>query len=162
MMYVGGIGHALSICLDSCDIGVWLGTYGVAALMSCTSRCVFCCISRNFAFGGKVHCPPYGPWDHVPPHVWTDKSNSAATQDEVEDEAGLCALCCQTHSTITVCGECNSRSIARQQGLSVNPRQLDHHTTCPTPRNRCTTVQTVVCRHSPSGLPGALLLYDPS
>ena len=25
----------------------------VVALMSCTSPCVFCCISRNFAFGGR-------------------------------------------------------------------------------------------------------------
>ena len=49
--------------------------------------------------------PPYGPWDHVPPHVWTDKSNSATTQDEAEDEAEVCVLCCQTRSTITVCGE---------------------------------------------------------
>ena len=23
----------------------------------------------------QVHHPTYGPWDHVPPHVWTDKSN---------------------------------------------------------------------------------------
>ena len=26
---------------------------GVATLMSCTSPCVLCCISRNFAFGGR-------------------------------------------------------------------------------------------------------------
>ena len=25
----------------------------MAALMSCTGPCVFCCISRNFAFGGR-------------------------------------------------------------------------------------------------------------
>ena len=25
----------------------------MAALISCTSPCVFCCISRNFAFGGR-------------------------------------------------------------------------------------------------------------
>ena len=31
MMCMDGIGHALSICLDSCGIGVWLGTFGVAA-----------------------------------------------------------------------------------------------------------------------------------
>ena len=28
-------------------------TSGVAAQMTCTSLCVFCCISRNFAFGGR-------------------------------------------------------------------------------------------------------------
>ena len=33
-------------------------------------------------------------------------SNSAATQDEGEDEADVCVLCCQKHSTITFCGEC--------------------------------------------------------
>ena len=38
MMCMGGIGHALSICLDSC------GTFGLASLMSCISPCVFCCI----------------------------------------------------------------------------------------------------------------------
>ena len=43
---------------------------------------------------------------HVPPHVWTDKSNSAATQDEGEDEAEVCAFCCQKRTTITVSGEC--------------------------------------------------------
>ena len=41
------------------------------------------------------------------PHVWTDKSNSAASQDEGEDEAEVCALCCQKRPTITVCGECH-------------------------------------------------------
>ena len=54
----------------------------------------------------QVRHPPYGPWDHVPPHVWTDKSNSAATEDEGEDEVEVCALCCHKCSTITVCGEC--------------------------------------------------------
>ena len=49
---MGGIGHTF-ICLDSCAIGVWLGTFGVAALLSCTTPCVFCCISCNFAFGGR-------------------------------------------------------------------------------------------------------------
>ena len=53
MMCMGGIGHTLSICLDSCGIVVWLVTPGVATLMSCPSPCVFCCISRNFAFGGR-------------------------------------------------------------------------------------------------------------
>ena len=59
-----------------------------------------------FCIWRQVHHSPYGPWDHVLPHVWTDKSNSATTQDEVEDEAHVCALCCQKRSTITVCGEC--------------------------------------------------------
>ena len=37
MMCMGGTGHALSSCLLGCGIGVWLGTSGVAAPMSCTS-----------------------------------------------------------------------------------------------------------------------------
>ena len=40
MMCMGGIGHALSICLDNCGIGVWLGTSRVAALISCASPCL--------------------------------------------------------------------------------------------------------------------------
>ena len=78
----------------------------MAAPMSCTSQSAFCCILRNFASAGKSVTPPYGPWEHVPPHVWTDQSNSAATQDEVEDEAEVCVLCCQRCSTVAVCDEC--------------------------------------------------------
>ena len=48
----------------------------------------------------------YGPWEHAPPHVWTDHSNSAAMQDEAEDEAEVCVLCCQKRSTVAVCDEC--------------------------------------------------------
>ena len=47
-----------------------------------------------------------GPWDHVPPHVWTDESKSASTEDDGEDEVEVCALCCHKHSTVTVCDEC--------------------------------------------------------
>ena len=61
---------------------------------------------KQFCIRRQVCHPPYGPWDHVPPHVWNDKSNSAATKDEGEDGADVCALCCQKRSTITVCGEC--------------------------------------------------------
>ena len=53
-----GIGHALSSCLLGCGIGVWLGTSGVAAPMSCTSQPVFCCNLHNFASGGKSVTPP--------------------------------------------------------------------------------------------------------
>ena len=48
----------------------------------------------QFCIRRQVRHPPYGPWEHVPPHVWTDQSNSAATQDEAEDEADVCVLCC--------------------------------------------------------------------
>ena len=78
----------------------------MAAPMSCTSQSAFCCILHIFASGGKSVTPPYGPWEHVPPQVWTDQSNSAATQDEAEDEAEVCVLCCQRRSTVVVCDEC--------------------------------------------------------
>ena len=55
---MGGTGHALSSCLLGCGIGVWLGTSGVAAPMSCTSQSAFCCISHSFASGGKSVTPP--------------------------------------------------------------------------------------------------------
>ena len=88
-MCMGGRGFALSTCLGSCGIGVWLG---MAAQMRHTSLCLFCCISCNVAFGGRSVTHLW-PWNHVPPYVWTDKSNSAATQDEGEDEvAPLFAL----------------------------------------------------------------------
>ena len=48
----------------------------------------------QFCIRRQVRHPCCGPWDHVLPHVWTDKSNPAATQDEGEDEADVCALCC--------------------------------------------------------------------
>ena len=84
----------------------------MAAPMSCISQSIFCCILRNFAFAGRCVAPPYGPWEHVPPHVWTDKSNLATTQDEAEDEAEVCLLCCHKLSTITVCGECEEHYCA--------------------------------------------------
>ena len=34
------------------------------------------------------------------------QSNSAATQEQAEDEAELCVLCCQRRSTVAVCDEC--------------------------------------------------------
>ena len=59
----GGIGHTLRSCLLGCGIGVWLGTFGVVAPMSCTPQSVFCCILRNFAFTSKSVTPP-PPMDH--------------------------------------------------------------------------------------------------
>ena len=73
---------------------------------------MFYCISRNFAFGGRCVTLVLDQLDFVPPHVWTHKSMSVATQDEGEDEAEVCALCRQKCSTITVCGECKEHSCA--------------------------------------------------
>ena len=60
----------------------------------------------------EVRHPPYGPWDYVPPHISTDKCNSAAVQDQGEDEVEVCALCCQKRSTITVSGQCKEHYCA--------------------------------------------------
>ena len=60
----------------------------------------------QFCIRRQVRHPPYGPWEHVRPQVWTEQSNSAATQDEAEDEVEVCVLCCQRRSTVTVCDEC--------------------------------------------------------
>ena len=56
--------------------------------------------------GDVAYPPSFGPWEHVPPHVWTDQSNLAAPQDQAEDEAEVCVLCCQRRSTVAVCDEC--------------------------------------------------------
>ena len=53
VMFMGGTEHTSSNCLLIYGIGVLLGTSSVVALMICTSLWVFCCISRNFAFGGR-------------------------------------------------------------------------------------------------------------
>ena len=67
-----------------------------------------CRSEPKFSWGPLVPAwhPPYGPWGHVPPHVWTDESNLAAMEDDGEDEVDVCALCCHTHSTVTVYDEC--------------------------------------------------------
>ena len=72
----------------------------MAAPMSCTSQSAFCCILHSFASGGKSVTPPtdHGSRSRLmfgltkatrPPRKMT-----AATQDEAEDEAEVCVLCC--------------------------------------------------------------------
>ena len=56
----------------------------------------FCLHFTQFCIWRQVRHPPYGPWEHVPPQVWTDQSNSAATQDEAEDEAEVCRGMCRS------------------------------------------------------------------
>ena len=53
-----------------CRSEVFFRTSSVAAPTICTSKSAFCFILRNFAFGRQVRRPPYGPWEHVPPHVY--------------------------------------------------------------------------------------------
>ena len=74
----------------------------------------------QFCIRRQVRHPlPYGPWEHVPPHVWTDQSNSATTQDDAEDEAAVCVLCCQKRSTVTVCDECKGMPCTQCEVLDV-------------------------------------------
>ena len=63
----------------------------MAAPMSCQSVRVLLHFSQ-FCIQRQVRHPPYGPWNHVPPHVWTDEGNLAATEDEGEDE--IRSVCC--------------------------------------------------------------------
>ena len=62
----------------------------------------------QFCVRKQARYPPYGLWEHVPPHVWksTGATVEDATQDDVGDEVDICALCCQKHTTIAY-GECN-------------------------------------------------------
>ena len=69
------------------------------------------CILLHFiqiCIQGQVYYPSYGPWEHVPTHVWksTEATVRDAAQDDVGDEVDICSLCCQKH-TETICGECN-------------------------------------------------------
>ena len=52
-MCMGGTAHAFSNCLLACGIGVWFGTFGLAAPMSCTSQSMYDCIFLNFVVGGR-------------------------------------------------------------------------------------------------------------
>ena len=53
MMCMDGIGPEVSNCSLICGIGVWFGTFGVAAPMSCINLYEFYCILRSSASGGK-------------------------------------------------------------------------------------------------------------
>ena len=60
----------------------------------------------QFCIRRQVRHPHYGPWEHVLPHVWTDQSYSAATQDEAEDEAEVCVCCVVRSAPLAVWDEC--------------------------------------------------------
>ena len=58
-------------------------------------------IRRQFRYA------PYGPWDHVPPHVWTtdDQDDDNCVIDVDNDVPDVCVLCCHKRKT-TACGDC--------------------------------------------------------
>ena len=69
----------------------------MAAVVSCTSPCVFYCTSCNFAFGGwsVTLIIGHGTMSRL---KYGLINNSATMKDEGEDEA----LCCQKHPTINL------------------------------------------------------------
>ena len=105
-MCMGGIRHALSKCLLAC---------GIANELHQSLRVLL--LFMLFCIWRQVCRPPYGARDYVPRHVCPDKGNSAATQGEGEDEADVCAFCCQKHSTITGCGECQEHYCEEQRNV---------------------------------------------
>ena len=46
--------------------------------------------------------PPYGPWPHVPPHVWADVQEEIHVDDD-GDDGEVCALCCMKKSSLSKC-----------------------------------------------------------
>ena len=66
-MCMVSIGHVLSTCLHTCDIGALRGTYGGDPVPSCMSTCRYSCICNSFR--RQVRYPPYGLWEHVLAHV---------------------------------------------------------------------------------------------
>ena len=50
---------------------------------------------QQFLIRRQVRCPPYGPWAHVPAHVWTAPTQEDKDdEDVVGDDGDVCALCC--------------------------------------------------------------------
>ena len=73
---------------------VWLG---VVVLINCTKVCASCCIS---CISKQVQSQPYGPWNHVPPHVWALVDDpSTALVDDCEGDEDVYALSCLKYTT---------------------------------------------------------------
>ena len=50
---------------------------------------------QQFLIGRQVRYPPYGPWEHVPAHVWAAPTRGDDDdEDVVGDDGDVCALCC--------------------------------------------------------------------
>ena len=60
----------------------------------------------QFAFIGKSVTPPMDHGSMSRLMFGLTKATRATMQDEAEDEAEVCVLCCQKRSTVTVCDEC--------------------------------------------------------
>ena len=50
---------------------------------------------QQFLIRRQVRYPSYGPWEHVPAHVWTAPTQEDNDdEDIVGDDGDVCALCC--------------------------------------------------------------------
>ena len=65
----------------------------------------------QFCTSRQVRYAPYGPWDHVPPHVWATDGPTNEDADPEGEPPQVCALCCQKRPTAP-CGECNEQYCA--------------------------------------------------
>ena len=74
----------------------------MASPISCTSPSVYCCIFSQICIQRQVRHLLTDHGTMFKPHVWTDESNSAPTEDEVE----VYVLCCHKRCTGTDCDEC--------------------------------------------------------
>mmetsp|Transcript_69848 Transcript_69848/g.123156 ORF Transcript_69848/g.123156 Transcript_69848/m.123156 type:complete len:139 (-) Transcript_69848:285-701(-) len=60
----------------------------------------------QFCIRRQMRYPPYGPWEHIPTHVWADDTDSVDVDDETLDVTpDVCALCCHKRKS-TPCIEC--------------------------------------------------------
>ena len=64
---------------------------------------------QQFLIRRQVQYPPYGPWEHVPTHVWTAPTQVANDdEDVVGDDGGVCAFCCTKSDPekMSMCDKC--------------------------------------------------------
>ena len=64
---------------------------------------------QQFLIRRQVRYPPYGPWEHVPTHVWTAPTQEDNDdEDVVGDDGDVCALCCTKFDPekMSMCDKC--------------------------------------------------------
>ena len=64
---------------------------------------------QQFLIRRQVRYPPYGPWEHVPAHVWTAPTQEDKDdEDVVGDDGDVCALCCTKFDPekMSMCDKC--------------------------------------------------------
>ena len=64
---------------------------------------------QQFLIRRQVRYPPYGPWEHVPAHVWTAPTQEDNDDDDVVgDDGDVCALCCTKSDPekMSMCDKC--------------------------------------------------------